>query len=283
MSGSPYYKILGLPETASDAEVKKRFRTLAKQYHPDKNPDANATEIFQKMLDAYERILKKDFSRNSPIDSQNTSSSAAEAQREFHRKAWERYERLKKEQAKELSDFYTTFIQGRKMRLKRGMAIVSFILLSCLVADEFLPLRPFKDKVTSYNATSYQSIGEGYIHEVITEKGPSFFLANYIPQNFEQQPEIIYYQTALCRSNVKVLHKYGGLINKIEIHFTFYWARWLMYILFVFSIGMPFYKKPGVFLVMGSWFSFYIIGAFTLVFLIMNFRVVSILTLGQWP
>lgn len=61
MSGKHYYDLLGLPENSSMASVKKKFRSLAKEFHPDLNPDEEATVIFQQLLDAYERILKQDF------------------------------------------------------------------------------------------------------------------------------------------------------------------------------------------------------------------------------
>ena len=37
MEMKDYYKILGIPETASTDDVKRAFRKLAKQYHPDIN------------------------------------------------------------------------------------------------------------------------------------------------------------------------------------------------------------------------------------------------------
>ncbi len=49
-----YYAILGLDNTASLDEIKRTYRVLAKQYHPDVNRAANATEIFNAVSEAYE-------------------------------------------------------------------------------------------------------------------------------------------------------------------------------------------------------------------------------------
>jgi molecular chaperone DnaJ len=49
-----YYEILGLKKGASETDIKKAFRKLAMQYHPDKNPgDKTAEEKFKEVNEAY--------------------------------------------------------------------------------------------------------------------------------------------------------------------------------------------------------------------------------------
>ena len=49
-----YYEILGVPRGASDEQIKKAFRRLAFQYHPDHNREADAEEKFKELNEAYE-------------------------------------------------------------------------------------------------------------------------------------------------------------------------------------------------------------------------------------
>jgi len=58
-----FYNILGVAENASKAEIKKSFRSLAKKYHPDRNPgDKSAEERFKDISEAYD-VLNDDKKR----------------------------------------------------------------------------------------------------------------------------------------------------------------------------------------------------------------------------
>ena len=54
------YSVLGVAKTASASEIKKAFRKLAKQYHPDQNKDPKAAATFAEINTAYEIVGDED-------------------------------------------------------------------------------------------------------------------------------------------------------------------------------------------------------------------------------
>lgn len=61
MSGKDFYQVLGVPDTASEADIKKAYRRLAKQYHPDANPDnPQAAERFKGISEAHATLSDPD-------------------------------------------------------------------------------------------------------------------------------------------------------------------------------------------------------------------------------
>merc|ERR1719190_76423 len=54
------YEILGLPDDADEADIKKVYRKLSIKYHPDKNPDEESKRKFAEVRDAYEILNDPD-------------------------------------------------------------------------------------------------------------------------------------------------------------------------------------------------------------------------------
>ena len=54
VSKRDYYEVLGVGRSAGEAELKKAYRRLARQYHPDVNKDPNAEARFKEINEAYE-------------------------------------------------------------------------------------------------------------------------------------------------------------------------------------------------------------------------------------
>lgn len=63
-----YYDVLGVSRSASKDDIKKAFRDLARQYHPDINKSADAESQFKEINEAY-GILSDDDQRSRYVAS----------------------------------------------------------------------------------------------------------------------------------------------------------------------------------------------------------------------
>lgn len=75
-----YYKILGVNENASDEEIKKAYRKLSKQYHPDVNPEGG--ETFREVAEAYD-VLSDPNKKNNYLNQKNNPFSGTEFEQFF--------------------------------------------------------------------------------------------------------------------------------------------------------------------------------------------------------
>src|ERR1044071_5714828 len=64
MSKRDYYEVLGVGKNASAEEIKKAYRKVAMQYHPDRNPgDKSSEDKFKEAAEAYEILSDPDKKR----------------------------------------------------------------------------------------------------------------------------------------------------------------------------------------------------------------------------
>ena len=52
-----YYDVLGVARSASNEEIRKAFRKLALEYHPDRNKSSSAAERFKEINEAYQVLI----------------------------------------------------------------------------------------------------------------------------------------------------------------------------------------------------------------------------------
>lgn len=119
-----YYKILGVPKTASESDIKKAYRKLARKYHPDLNPNDKIAEAKFKEINEANEVLSHPENRKK-YDRYGENWKDAEA-----------YEKTRKQQAahsqkhaysgqqayteEEFSDFFETMFGGRERQEQRA-------------------------------------------------------------------------------------------------------------------------------------------------------------------
>ena len=81
-----YYDALGVPSSAPEADIRSAFRKLARQFHPDVNPDPAAPERFRAVVAAYEVL--SDPARRAEYDSRRRRSSGASGSAAAPGPAW---------------------------------------------------------------------------------------------------------------------------------------------------------------------------------------------------
>ncbi len=73
-----YYEVLGISRNATDDEIKRAYRALARQYHPDSNPDApGAEDMFKEVNLAYETLRDPERRRRYDVFGDDGGRAAA--------------------------------------------------------------------------------------------------------------------------------------------------------------------------------------------------------------
>lgn len=118
-----YYRILHLAEGAGEQEIKKAYRQLAKRYHPDVNPSANARLRFIEVNEAYEFL--SDPTRRASFRAKRQMSDQERMRREAVYRDWvNRQQNAARQTAennagKSMDDFMQTRIYRTAMVVNR--------------------------------------------------------------------------------------------------------------------------------------------------------------------
>lgn len=128
-----YYKVLNISENATLEEIKKAFRELAKEYHPDKNKSSDASVKFREVFEAYE-ILKDKITKDIFDERRRKfyNKKSTESYNEKYTKS-ETYEYVKKEANKRAEYFskmtFDDFLQSSIFMLKKATSKFALILM----------------------------------------------------------------------------------------------------------------------------------------------------------
>ncbi|MCZ2247535.1 MAG: DnaJ domain-containing protein [Bacteroidia bacterium] len=139
-----YYDILGIPQTASLAEIKSAYRTLAKKYHPDVCKELNAHQKFIRINEAY--VILSNSSSRKEFDfidkqysaySEKQNYSFEEKVKDFTKtqeRAKEKAEEISKLSLKDILEVIKDGTKEASFQFKNIIlyTVSSFLLYNCL-------------------------------------------------------------------------------------------------------------------------------------------------------
>ena len=107
-----YYKILGVSKTASEAEIKKAYRKMARKYHPDLNPnDKVAEQKFKEVNEANEVLSHPD--NRKKYDTYGENWKEGEAYERASKQQKRQYQTTGDFSGNDFSDFFECMFGGQ--------------------------------------------------------------------------------------------------------------------------------------------------------------------------
>jgi hypothetical protein len=137
-----HYAVLGLKKGASETQIKKAFRKLALEWHPDLNASPGAEQKFIAINNAYEALTEGKQETSYPKSSFTKTSSPKSAQEKRREESRERMRKFVERRQKEFREMRADYRESKYFKLIRAWfyfeAYVYYGILCIAVAMPFI-------------------------------------------------------------------------------------------------------------------------------------------------
>lgn len=197
-----YYAILGVSPSAHAADIKRAYRRLALQYHPDKNPNASAEQFFKEVNEAYEVL--GDEQKRYAYDHQILNPIYETPVSEAHPRHRDPYFRRKasRETAPQPKGNSQLELMEQYLPIFSWFTRASFLFTFLLLVDFLLPVS-FSEEIISESYPVYKRGrygGQHYAYDVLqTQEGSKVELYDREISQFWDESTVLMGKTFLFR------------------------------------------------------------------------------------
>lgn len=275
---SAYYRLLGLPNTATVEQVRKQYRKLAMQYHPDKNHSQQASELFIRITEAYEILTGRKEAPRTTLNKTEVRKSNQEERMDRIREARKRQlEQRERERLRDEQYFQQLFV-GIKWRIIRACAVVGTVIAILLLLELLLPGHYDKDEITHY----YKDLSERSSTTLILK---AKHYGDVYLDNVDYTLTGNYTKVYLQRSWIFHLPEKLISVRKTEyvyfdIVFTFHQVRFLLILVFLLPWVVVKFRRQVPIYTMAYLISLYVSPVALVIFLLSANNWAHLLTLG---
>lgn len=233
-----FYAILGVSPAASESEIKKAFRKLAIQYHPDKNPLAEAKHLFQEINEAYDVLGDRD--KRALYDVRRANPFAeilSEPAQPKHRDPAYRRKRPSPTYKKEPPAAYILMRDNLKHIM--WVSRIGLLVSTLFFIDFILPYRQVEEGIEEIYAVRLRS-GVAY-HIIVTESGRKIKLYDYKAGYFKDELTIQSTITMLYGTTISVSNASGTYV--VQLAYMYSTLIFFPILLFINSLLALLFRK----------------------------------------
>lgn len=146
-----YFHILGLEPGASDDEIRKAYRNLAKKYHPDVNQGNDTREKFVEVHQAYSFLLNTSQRKNyERLLAETKMTHAEQEHRERIYKLWVEHQQQKARTRDVIDQAYHSYKQSsQEEKIWNGLnTVYNVFILLLFTAMVFIPIKTYIDELS---------------------------------------------------------------------------------------------------------------------------------------
>jgi hypothetical protein len=274
-SRSTLLRVFDLPENASKETIRKTYRKLVMRYHPDKNPDPKAHQLFVELTAVYEALMND----QSIQTSYKTSKRRQTPDEQRIKHASKRFENQKIRKVREQQIYFEKLTSGFRWIAFLWIMRISTSISALLFIEPILDSRFEKQVVTGYS-TNYNGLEYENVRCIKTNASLQLFVSNPSARIFFENPEIIVERSWIFRNPLRIWFQSFSEKHAFPIDFSVINLYPLVPILLLLPLFTYFYKRMNYKFTFLYYFSLYIHSIILIWFLFTQDRWAHLLTFG---
>lgn len=279
---SKYYKLFGLPETATQAEIKRKYRQLAMRYHPDKN--GGDDRLFLEIKEAYEYLSGQKTVTQQQTHTYSPTRSTSQARQQSNEERIKQAQQRKKDTAYkehiENERYFQKLTSGPRWRVLKLVSKIGAILFFVLIVDLFLPKRYTPKRIIAYDK---QNIGgldsDAGVKKVFFDSGETYYVENFY-SIYSADPDVILVKSAIFHNEIGFIPTYGSDTTIYRIQYSIGAHVYILSPLFLLPLCIVLFKRKTYTFTLFYFLSLFISTPLILLFLFSGNRWLHLITFG---
>lgn len=282
MTRNECFRLLGLPTTANEGEIRKQYKKLALRLHPDVNPDPKAHEAFILLGKAVEMLLNPDYNeeKTDKRPSRRAGNESEEERLERMRVAKMRFEQQQRRQATDNTRYFLSLTTGKRWKIYQCIMWVSLALSLAMTVELFLPRHYEPDVLIGSTKSLNNGIIRSNITRITLEKRGSYYIQNNAFAWENTYPEVWIESSWLLHTPIKMISTDDFSRYRSVFDFHIWSIRYLLIAILLLPLFPYLWRRKTLTFVFVYHLSFWGIGIISTYLLLTQERFLHLLSFG---